>query len=545
MTFEHPGYDSLVAEISSLVSARAPSFIYVNDPVSPRTAAFVVNSVISSLVQSSDALSRVNHAQVNAVACLTPRMLYDSVLNQLAQWEVKWEDGCANWSGDGDQRWNDNLDGFLHGLKAVYSHLQRSHLVGSHKGKFKQTDDNLAADSDQLVIVVERAERLQDQMPDLLVPLARLAELTQLNLSVIFVSDVPWEDMRPPFGASPDPYYIDISPLDKAALLRRLLSVFEAISSQPEQTAVAGPYHPSLQPLYKQFLSVLLDSCSLYLQDPNELQYIAAARWPGFVQPILDAHNHRLGEDADVDMDADDHDAPTLKPPAEDVRMRLIRIFKPSFQTALQTLYPRFDHAASWAVANYHEADLLLKAPSETQPLPDAGEVEADEGRIAGLPRMAKFILVAAYLASTNPYTSDLRMFGRGLDEKKRKRRAGKATLKSGTAKAPQRVLGPNPFPLDRLIAILGALLEENDADRRVPAPEYAIPGEYTDMEIARVGIYNTVIELVDTGLLHRMSAADKLDGPPTFKCGVSYNTTSALAQQLDVPLNDLLWDPA
>ncbi|KAJ7705585.1 putative origin recognition complex, subunit 5-like protein [Mycena rosella] len=542
MTSEYPGYDGLVAEILSLVSARAPSFIYVNDPVSPRTAAFVVNSAISSLAQASpDVPSRVNHAQVNAVACLTPRMLYDSVLNQLAEWDVKWADGCANWSGDDDQRWNDNLDGFLHGLTAVHSFIRRKHPVIINKGKSKETEDDLAG---QFVIVVERAERLQEQMSDLLVPLARLAELSQLDLSVIFVSDIAWEDMRPPFGGSPDPYYVDVLPLSKDALLSRLCSVFRSISSQPEHTAIAGPYHPSLRPLYKQFSSVLLDSCAPYLQDPNELQYIAAARWPGFVQPILDAHNHRPDDD-DVNMDADDgDDDATLKPPTEDVRMRLIRIFKPSFQAALQILYPRFDHAANWAALNYPEADLLLKPPHLTQPLADAGEVDADDGRIGDLPRMAKFVLVAAYLASTNPHVSDLRMFGRGLDEKKRKRRARKA-VKSGTAKAPQRVLGPNPFPLDRLLAILGALLEENDVDQRVPAPEYTIPGEYTDMEVARAGIYNTIIELADTGLLHRMSAADKLDGPPTFKCGVVYNTVSVLAQQLDVPLNDLLWDPA
>ncbi|KAJ7100727.1 putative origin recognition complex, subunit 5-like protein [Mycena belliarum] len=541
MNLAHPGYEQLLAEISALVSAHAPPFIYVNDPVSPRNAALVVNSAISSLAQSSDALLRINHAQVNAVACLAPRMLYDTVLNQLAKWEVKWEAGCANWGGD-DQRWNDNLDGFLHGLTAVHSFIRRADAAGPSKGKAKQADEDLE-DSGQLVIVVERAERLQDQMPDLIVPLARLAELTKLDLSVIFVSDLPWEDMRPPFGACPDPYYVDVLPLSKDALLRRLSSVFEAVSSQSLPAAIAGPYHPSLLRLYQQFLSVLLDSCSLYLQDPNELQYIAAARWPGFVQPVLDDHNHGRQHGDDVDMDADD-DA-SLKPPTEDVRMRLIRIFKPSFQAALQTLYPRFDHAANWAAMNYPEAELLLKPASETHPLPEAGELEADEGRIADLPRMAKFILVAAYLASTNPHISDLRMFGRGTDEKKRKRRARKTAGKSGTAKAPQRVLGPNPFPLDRLIAILGALLEENDVDQRPPAPEYAIPGEYTDMEIARVGIYNTIIELADTCLLHRMSSADKLDGPPNFKCGVSYATASALAQQLDVPLNDLLWDPA
>ncbi|KAJ7472431.1 putative origin recognition complex, subunit 5-like protein [Mycena galericulata] len=540
MVSENPGYDRLAAEVSSIFSAGAPPFLYVNDPVSPRTTAFVVNSVLSSLAHSSDASCRVNHAQVNAVACLTPRILYDTVINQLAQWDVKWEDGCANWGGDDDQRWNDNLDGFIHGLKAVHSLIRGSSTSGSNKGKSKQTDDDERADDGQIVIVVERAERLQEQMPDLVVPLARLAELTQLNLSIIFVSDVPWEDIRPAFGGSPDPYYVDVLPLNKEALEQRLLSAFDLVSSRTKHTAEADAYHPNLRPFYAQFLSVLLDSCLLYVQDPNELQYIAAARWPGFVQPILDSHNHR--HDEDVDMD-EDNDA-GLRPPREDVRMRLIRIFKPSFAAALAALYPRLDHAANWAASNRSEADLLTKPPSQTQPLTEGGEVEVGDGRISDLPRMSKFVLVAAYLASTNPHNKDIKLFGRAQDEKKRKRRAYKAA-KSGAAKAPQRVLGPNPFPLDRLIAIFGALLEENDVDVRMSAPEYTIPGEQTDMESARVGIYHTIIELSDIGLLHRTSATDKLDGPPTFKCGISYLTASALAQQLDIPINDLLWDPA
>jgi len=71
----------------------------------------------------------------------------------------------------------------------------------------------------------------------------------------------------------------------------------------------------------------------------------------------------------------------------------------------------------------------------------------------------------------------------------------------------PQRLLGPAPFPLDRLIAILGVLHQNR--------------------------------------LLHRTTPADRLDGPPIFKCGVSYDVALALARDVGVPLNDLMWDPA
>lgn len=51
-------------------------------------------------------------------------------------------------------------------------------------------------------------------------------------------------------------------------------------------------------------------------------------------------------------------------------------------------------------------------------------------------------------------------------------------------------------------------------------------------------------MELTSMRLLHRTTPSDRLDGPPQFKCAVSYDATQALAKELKVALNDLLWDP-
>jgi len=61
------------------------------------------------------------------------------------------------------------------------------------------------------------------------------------------------------------------------------------------------------------------------------------------------------------------------------------------------------------------------------------------------------------------------------------------------TRQIPQRHLGPIIFPVDRVLAVLGILLEEYDAESRPPAPEYKLPGEYSDMEIRRVSTYSAV----------------------------------------------------
>lgn len=50
-------------------------------------------------------------------------------------------------------------------------------------------------------------------------------------------------------------------------------------------------------------------------------------------------------------------------------------------------------------------------------------------------------------------------------------------------------------FPLDRLLAILGILLEEYDYDSRPQEPEYlsGVPGEETELELGRVHVYGAV----------------------------------------------------
>ena len=163
---------------------------------------------------------------------------------------------------------------------------------------------------------------------------------------------------------------------------------------------------------------MLYSTCAPFTHDPDELAYISAARWPGFVQPVLDQHV-RTGETE-------------IAPPSEDTRIRLMRFFAPSFTTALEQLYPRLIDAELWAQNNAPPADLLAKTPTT---LPPAVTLHRSSEPIL-LPRLAKFILLAAFLASTNPAKSDVRMFSRAPDERRRrKRNASPRKTKAGQAK--------------------------------------------------------------------------------------------------------------
>jgi len=139
-----------------------------------------------------------------------------------------------------------------------------------------------------------------------------------------------------------------------------------------------------------------------------------------------------------------------IMPPTEDVRMRLNKLFNASLSTALESLLPRLTNAADWARANEPPDELLsfprtytLEQAKGSSSSAKASQSSGDkEEGIRTLPRLSKFILLAAFLASTNPPKSDLRMFGRGLDEKKRKRRVmTKSAGKGGIAKVGSRSL--------------------------------------------------------------------------------------------------------
>lgn len=51
------------------------------------------------------------------------------------------------------------------------------------------------------------------------------------------------------------------------------------------------------------------------------------------------------------------------------------------------------------------------------------------------------------------------------------------------------------------------------------------------------------IAELSAAHLLLRVSLPDRLDGPPMYKCGISYDVALALGRELRVPMLDLIWE--
>ena len=171
-----------------------------------------------------------------------------------------------------------------------------------------------------------------------------------------------------------------------------------------DQAAAPHAYHPALAQLYAQYANALYSTCSPFTRDPHELAYVAAAQWPSFVAPVLDAQKG----------------VAEFQAIPEDVRLRLLRVFLPSFTAALEALLPRKMHANAWS----RTSDL------KEDPGVDKNSVEAVT---RSLPTLQKYILLSAFLASSNPPRTDMRMFARSRETRSKRRRGG------GTRKTPQR----------------------------------------------------------------------------------------------------------
>lgn len=113
-----------------------------------------------------ESLDNLQYALIHSIECLTPRFLYEAILEQLDM-----EERC------------DNVNDFAR-------HLTRVN------------------DPRPICIILDKAERLRDLGDGMIIPtLVKLQEFTSLNIGIVLVSEIPYEKFR--FGCgSLEPIHI-------------------------------------------------------------------------------------------------------------------------------------------------------------------------------------------------------------------------------------------------------------------------------------------------------------------------------------------------
>ena len=210
----------------------------------------------------------------------------------------------------------------------------------------------------------------------------------QPSIHFIYLSIRPLKKVR---VRPPAPYQLQTSYASDT--LRILTSRFP---TDGDFAAAPHAYHPALAQLYSQYANALYSTCSPFTRDPHELAYVAAAQWPSFISPVVEAQKG----------------VSEFHPIPEDVRLRLLRVFLPSLTAALHVLLPRRTHARAWS-----QMPDLNEGPGV-----DERGVEAVA---RSLPTLQKYILLASFLASSNPPRTDMRMFSRSRETQSKRRRGG------------------------------------------------------------------------------------------------------------------------
>ncbi|CAH2285381.1 origin recognition complex subunit 5 [Pelobates cultripes] len=311
--------------------------------------------------------------------------------------------------------------------------------------------------------VLDKADLLREMDANLLPGFLRLQELTESNVTVIFLSEIVWETFRPNTGCL-EPLTLYFADYSKAEL-QRILS-----SDYPEEYSAE---------FYASYINILLSVFYTVCRDIKELRHLAELNFIKYCEPVT------KGEAKETDSH------------------KLFRNIEPHLKRAMQTVYLREISSSQWEKMQQEDREA-----GQLRGLSAHAHVE--------LPYYSKFLLIAAYLASFNPARTDKRFFLKHHGKIK------KTDFSKKHEKTSNHLLGPKPFPLDRLLAILYSIV-----DSRV-APT--------------ANIFSQISSLVTLQLLTLVGHDDQLDAPK-YKCTVSLDFMRAVARTVNFDIIRYLYD--
>ncbi|XP_068962896.1 origin recognition complex subunit 5 isoform X1 [Petaurus breviceps papuanus] len=399
--------------------------------------------VMETLLKTSE----LPHVIVNCVECFSSRILLEHILNQLNRLSSS-EDECASYI---------TCDSFNDFVRL-----------------FKKVTQDQGVDDQTVYIVLDKAEYLREMEANLLPAFLRLQELTDRNVTVIFLSQIVWEKFRPNTGCF-EPFILYF-PDYSIGHLQKILSH----DHPPEYSA----------DFYAAYINILLGVFYTVCRDLKELRHLAALNFSKYCEPV-------------VKGEANERDT-----------RKLWRNIEPHLKKAMHTVYLREISSSQWEKLQQDDTEM-----GQLKGLSAHAHVE--------LPYYSKFILIAAYLASYNPTRTDKRFFLKAVVQKSKSSsqhhgKMKKASFMKKHEKTSNHLLGPKPFPLDRLLAILYSIV-----DSRV-APT--------------ANIFSQITSLVTLQLLTLVGHDDQLDGPK-YKCTVSLDFVRAIARTVNFDIIKYLYD--
>lgn len=331
-------------------------------------------------------------------------------------------------------------------------------------------------DLNRWVIILDKAEQLRKMDFNLLPAFLRFQELSGYDTSIILISEIALQKYYIKLNIV-EPIKIHLPQYNKDQLLKIMSNDFhKQVNTMPNLKEHLN------EEFYRNYINVFLSVFYRACRDLSELKYMARLNFVKYCEPIINK-----------EKDANDS-------------IGLWRHIAPALKSALEVLYLRIS-----SIENKSEATNMQKQFAfSKEKLAQSME----------LPFYAKYLLIAAYLASYNPAKEDKRIFMKYHGKKRKTMKDVK--VKSKISEELNTQLGPKVFSFDRLLAIFYAILEE------------------------KVSFNNNLLvqvsTLVELQLLTSLTDNYNLDGQK-YNCSVDYDFIQTISKMVGFNIRKYLVD--
>ncbi|GMY23677.1 origin of replication complex subunit 5 [Fagus crenata] len=340
-------------------------------------------------------------------SCYSPRILFESVLNQLLLHRKNAANGYS--SAKRCERPSD----FVNFLREALSNV-----INNSKGNPRKLETKKLvgqADGNMIYLIFDNLELVRewDKSSTILPFLFNLYDFLKMpEVGLIFVSNT-----------SPDTYYSNMGYMDPIPV--------HFPDYTEDDLCQIFLRNQANRKLYSSFLDVVLRPFCRITRRVDELSTAFSPLFEKYGEPLSD-----LGV-----------------VPNEETKRRLFSHLQPHIAPSLNEVFKVSSQSSPEAQSNKE-----TKKKSSRRKLGVCEEIDESDFHMS---TSAKYLLISAFLASRNPATLDASLFDSmgGFDSRKRKRKPSQKSLEhKETAEQELLMKGPGTFPLERLLAIFQCL---------------------------------------------------------------------------------------
>ncbi|XP_010433048.1 PREDICTED: origin of replication complex subunit 5-like [Camelina sativa] len=422
--------------------------------------------------------------------CYSPRILFESILNQLFLHRK-----CSS-NGYSSAKRCDKPSDFVNLLREALGNVIESLESGSETSRPDKSDGKPMGKMVYLIFDNVDLIRDWDKGSMILQFLFSLYDVLKMpQLGIILISGLP-----------PDVYYSNMGYTDPLPLY------FPEYSEEDlRQIFLRNQVN---RKLYSAFLDVVLKPFCRVTRRVEELSTTFSSLFRKYCEPLDD-----LGIS-----------------PNEDMKRRLYSHLKPLIAPCLNEIFR----------VSSHPHDGVTRGERRQKASYGSENREELETLDFHMSTSAKYLLIAAFLASRNPATLDASMFDStgGMDNRKRKRKASEKSMEKKEMAEQEAVMkGPGSFPLERLLAIFQCIASVGDSSFGEEEEEEDEDPTGYDKENNNLmsDILLQVSSLCDAHFLIK-SGSCPLEGSIRYRSMVSEDLALKAARSLSFPLAKYLY---